>query len=444
MTPLPLHAPELPGLVRLREGRHPFDASWALLLAGALVAVAISWYLRLLDVRLAEVAASVFVYGLAHLAASTALDRVRDPGRQRVGLATLHIAGVWFLGALWHLSGGLAAPAFLGFLLLTVPIAGFLSRGLLPYASALAASGSVALVALLESPELGWYLVRLGLPIGRLVLSLPELAPISENTLGSDTAAYSLDLCVTFAVAAFVLAIASERLAGFTLRWHRRASLAAGASSDVASLSHAVLNAASIPSVLILPDTGQIVQASESFRRRMLREREDLATCRLSDVFELQDEDSFRKLCRRGGDLPVCAYRLGPEARVARIEVDRVEHEQAVFAYVRMRDIQDLSHLEFALDRLRTCTLLVAADGRVLYVNRAAGAILGREMPWLATLSPSQLPSAGRTRIEISGRAFHAGVLAASISWTPEPMAIVCLEPWTKEEQSVPTEVSLA
>ena len=151
-----------PSLAALRERKRLFDDVWLLTLFVIFVAIAVPWFLRILDLDLGPLAWSLFGFGLAYMAGVIATDRIESHRNLLFVIGTVQALGVLFLGYLWHLVGGLQNPMFL--LVFTLPIVAgsIVLLSWQSYVTVLMAVSVVVLAALIEAPELRWYLVQIG------------------------------------------------------------------------------------------------------------------------------------------------------------------------------------------------------------------------------------------------------------------------------------------
>jgi hypothetical protein len=106
-------------LIPLLERKRLLDTAWIVSLVSALGPVALLWFLSILEVDLERIAWTVFVYDVAYQAVATHVDRMKYADAVSHVIRGLTIVSVVFLGALWHLVGGILNPMFL--LIFTLP-----------------------------------------------------------------------------------------------------------------------------------------------------------------------------------------------------------------------------------------------------------------------------------------------------------------------------------
>lgn len=426
-------------LTAVRERVRLLESVWAPCLAVVLLALLVPWFLRTLQLDLAPVAWGVFVYAVAHVSSASAIERLASTRGMLAAAQLLHVAGILALAALWHLAGGVDNPAVLVAFVLPVMAAGMaLPRGRAILAALLSAA-AVAGVALLESGELRWYLVQVGLPVRRLVELLPDSPAARPAPFPGvvRTPAALFVLLEVFTTVLLAAALLSEFLAAGLLRL--RALPAASAGEEARSLPQAALRAARTPAVLVEAEGGEVVDASDSFAKRMLLHGESLRGRRLFDLVAFAEPDRIRELLRSGGGVvPFCAYTVGREARVARLSVDGVAHGGARYAQVGFEDLIELFYLQAAFDAVDEPLLVLGADERFRYANPAAQRLFGAihfGMEARAALEPAPLEpgwwrdgAGGEGRLSIGGRAFRATRLLARAAGEAEPLTIVRLQ----------------
>ncbi|MGH8699768.1 MAG: hypothetical protein ACREVR_01145, partial [Burkholderiales bacterium] len=146
------------GLVALRERKRVFDDVWLVTLFVVLLAIAVPWFLRLLDVPLGPVAWSLFGFGALYLVLSLWGDRLESPAVMLAIIGLVQATGVLFLGLVWHLAGGAQNPVFLLAFAVPVVAGGMLLPHWQAHATAVLSVLTVLTVVLMNAPELRWYL----------------------------------------------------------------------------------------------------------------------------------------------------------------------------------------------------------------------------------------------------------------------------------------------
>jgi PAS domain-containing protein len=442
----PDDAATLPALsvVPVRERKRLLDEVTVWIVVGVSVAVAGSWFLRGLPIDIGLAARAAFGFTLLYIIAATLADRLHRPRALVAALLLLQGSGIAFLGLFWHLAGGLQNPMFLLAFALPVIASGIVLWRWQALVAALLSITTVAFVALVESAELRWYLFQLGTPIDRFLRWLPVVSGRLEPLPGfTPRPSYLIVVLVVFVVLQLLCALLTEFLGQTLRRWHGRlASVAADANGAANGLFPAALKAAPTPAVLVLPDNGQILLASDGFVKRMLLHGENLAGKALFDLIRFVEPDRVRSLLQAGGgDLPFCLYHIGPEARVARLHVYAFRCHGSTYAYVSFGDQTDLFYLHTAFQTIDEPMLVLGADDRLRYANRAAEELFGElyfgmdvqaalngaglpERWWMAPLSP------GRTRrLRIGTAVYDVSCAGTQASKDAEAMSILRLSP---------------
>ncbi len=335
------------------------------------VAVAVPWFLRLLPIDVALAARAAFGYTLLFVTLAALTDRLRGPRLLRLAPVLLQASAIVFLGLWWHLVGGLQIPMFLLAFLLPVMATGIVLGRWQGHGVALLSVAVVSLVALAESRELRWYLAQIGLPMDRVVGFLPP-----RPDLGGEREQQLVPLEL-FAVLLLACTLLSRWLLVALEQLSRRLAASEAAQGEVQGLFEAALRSGSGSTVVVCPDDGQIVLASDGFRKRMLRHGEDLVGADLFEVVRFAQPARVHDLLRAGGELPFCRYHVGREARAATLRVDVVRYGDARYACVRIEESTELTYLAGALQTTAEPLLLVGSGDRLCYANRAAGDLFG-------------------------------------------------------------------
>jgi PAS domain-containing protein len=362
----------------LRESHRLLESATLASLLLACAAAGVPWFLRVLPLEIGGAARLAFVYALVYLALARAAGHLARPGLLRIATVLLRAASLVVLAVVWHLLGGVSNPTLL--LLFAVPVAAAaIAAGI---GSALAeAAGAVVVVgavALAESPELRWYLLQLGVPIGR---SLPSLAPVpgaSELFPGlAGQPGYLFALLAMFAVAQLGIALVAGALSRALRRRGSREDLAESARASVSHAFQSALLHTPVPTVVVFADTAEVVLASESFRQAMFRHGQELAGRPLFDLVTFSDGGRVRRAIEDGGELSLCPCRVGPESRVVQLRAFPFPHERGRLACITLEDRTDLAYLRAASEASDDAMLVIGTDERLRFANRAARDMLG-------------------------------------------------------------------
>ncbi len=355
-----------------RERRRLFDRFWIFSLVVTLIVLFVSWFFQVVHFDLTSAAGSIFVYLLFYLLLGTAADHLRQ--RLLVLLiVALQLSTVLFLLLLWHLVGGLNHPMFL--LLFAVPVisAGILYSGTWACSVALVSGLLVVGLALLESPDLRWYVSQVGIPVGWLTRLLPPMRSVRPFQGVETGPAYQFSLLEMFLILQFTLAIVSSRLVRSWMLLHACLQVSEKAVKELRSLFQAVIGASTEPGLILYAHNKQIVYATEGFLKQMLLRTEDLVGKTLFDLIDFVQPKKLRQaLAEDRGEIRFCTYHVGPETRVANIHFHKAEFDGSTFVYLGFRELTDLYYLQTTFDSLSDSLLVIGADKRLLYFNLAA------------------------------------------------------------------------
>jgi diguanylate cyclase (GGDEF)-like protein len=148
--------------------------------------------------------------------------------------------------------------------------------------------------------------------------------------------------------------------------------------NEVQGLFHAVLTAEPDPSIIVYADSLQMVQASDTFFKRMLVRPSQIIGKSLFDIVRFDHPEEIRKaLADTRGTLPFCIYHVDGELRIANVTFHRTEHQGAAYIYVAWQEVTDLYYLQSAFDAVDDPLVVVGTDRRVQYANRTAHEVFG-------------------------------------------------------------------
>jgi PAS domain-containing protein len=187
---------------------------------------------------------------------------------------------------------------------------------------------------------------------------------------------YAFFSLVLFSLVLLAVAFVAVALNGLLVRLYLRAGAFERARQATESTYSRVVQESPEPAILVYTDTGQIVQASDSFVEALLLDAETLAGSTFPEVVDFVDPELARRSLQ-GGEVPYAAYRVGDEARIAHIVTWRIRHGAEDLTYVTLRDVQALHYLETALDAVDEKYLLLGKEGRLVYFNQAADVLFG-------------------------------------------------------------------
>ncbi len=427
-------------LIGLRERIRLLHATWLAALLLLLGGISVPWYTRMVQLDLGRVTWMLFGYALLYCGATLAADRLRNP-RDVLRLAVaLQVSGVLVLGLVWYLLGGPQAPMFLLAFMVPVVGAGLLAVRWLPYALAALAVVVAGLVAALTSPSLRWYLVQLDIPLAGWLASMPLGAVRGVFPALEVEPAFALVLMELFAVLVLVAAVVTGSLASLLLRLTTSLQQSGEALRDAEGLAQRVLQASLHPTALVDRSSLRVVQASDSFLSQLLLEPGDLADRTLVELFDMPFPEPLHAALARGGEVPFAICRVDGETRIVRISVSLIEHAGGDYAHVSVDNVSDLYYIRGALEAVDAAYLLLDADRRILYFNRAAQSLFGQlyaGMPASGTLEPEGTPAhwwdltprrSHRRQVSIRTQPYRADLVAADLPGHAGPLTMVTLQ----------------
>lgn len=436
-------------LIPMLERKRLIDGAWIVSLVSGLVPVTALWFLSILEIDLERAAWAVLAYAVVYLVVATLSDRLSSPFAIAFTIRGTTLASVVFLGALWHLVGGLDNPMFLLMFTLPVLTSGIMMVGWLAPVTALVSIATVFFVAICESPDLRWYFERFNLTVPALTGFL------SRETLAGTRAfhglemgpAYEFTLIVTFAFMQFIVAFVSTPLTLLLQRINARFETSGKLLTEVQGLFHAVLRASPDPSVIVYANSGQVVQASDSFFQRMLVRPSQLIGKGVLGIVEFVDPTRVRHAFEaQAGEIPFCVYRVHGETRIANLTFYRTEHAGTAYMYLGWQELTELYYLQSAFDAVEDPLVVVSADGRLRYANQTAKQVFGAlhfgmdtdTVPPLQALmaTHAMVPSddRGPKRHEINGSPYAVNTLVAPLPSESESCTILWLHCVAQEE----------
>jgi hypothetical protein len=344
-----------------------------------------------------------------------------------------------FAAFLWHLAGNVQNPLFLMVFALPVAAAGCVLPGARPILLALAAILCVTFVALLDAPQLRWYMSQLGVPVEAIPARF--FAQGAKPFPGLDMpAAYVFLLLVTFSVLILAVALLSQSVASLLRSLNARLDSSARALNQANTLAVEVLHASPHPAALVYADTFNVAHASQSFLQRMELVPESLQE---KDFFALVDfaypEVVQELIAGKGGEVPVAIYRAGGSSHLARVHVHPVEHGGARYACVTIEDIAQQLLPQVACDALAEALLVIGSDGKVCHFNSAAAHLLPELAPGVdASRAFDELeapegwwvlgPRAQRERpVALRGKPYEARCSAVAVPGMQDRLTVVRL-----------------
>lgn len=432
----------------LLERKRMLDAAWVVCWVALVAAAAVPWFLNVLPVDLGRAAWFVFGSALLYLVAAAITDRFTSQIAATTAMRLMPLASVVLMGALWHMVGGIANPIFLMAFVLPVIISSNTAMSRQAHASALLSSVVVTLVALAESPELRWYLAgsspRIWSWLDVVASVLPARAEVFPEVRPSP--AYEFTILVTFTVTQFLVAFLATPLSTLLRRLDTRIQTSHQMLNEVQGLFHAVLTAEPEPSAIVYADSLQVIQASDSFFKRMLLRPSEIIGRGLLDLVGFDQAAKIREALQNpSGEIPFAVYRVRDDLRIANLTFHRTEHAGTAYIFVGFQEVTNLFYLHSALDTVEDAICVVGSDSRVHYSNRSANELFGdlylgidiAAIPAFAALlqeGPENEAEAETGHRTIQGKPYDVRRLSASMPGDIGICTIVWLHCVEKEE----------
>lgn len=357
---------------------HLLDDTWLLTLLTVLGAALLCWVTRAFDMDLGNSG-----WGLLGLAALytvlTLLGAPARPGRGgRAGLlALLDAIGVGLLGFIWLNLGALQNPLFL--LVFALPVIGavFLSRWH-PFLVALVSCLVVAAGALLQAPELRWYVTSLlgaesWFPWLRDVRLAGPGPPLAGGTV---PLAYELLMLEIFALMMLACAIAAEYLGGLFERLSTQVFMARAEAERGQELWVDLIHRLPLPAMLVDPDTTVVVAASDSAVALLHVTAPELIGHPVFEALRVSYPDMLQELLAgNDGEVTQTIVHIGQQLRITRAHVLHVTHKTRRLALLTLQDNTERFCLKAALDTAEYAAVVIDARGCLLTLNKPAGGL---------------------------------------------------------------------
>lgn len=359
--------------------------AWALTLSAFMLAVAGPWFVRATSQDIVPAAVLAFVWTLIYAVAAPRLLRVASAPVRETASGLLHLASLVILAVIWHLAGGTHNPVLL--LAFQLPLA--VGSVCLPRRAAFWSIGiatlSVSVIALAESADLRSSIYMLGLPLDALgALVSPGLqARVDPFPRVVMNAAFLGLLVFGFGLFSTALAFASRRAAGALAREAGRAAWSEGSDSRLEGVFESMLASSPTPSVVVYADSGRVVLASRTFVNQMLGEGNSTRGRDLFAWLQFDDPDGVRSLLTRGGEIPACGYRVGPEHRRARVLILPFARSDERYAHISVADRDEALDLVDAWRFAPEPLIVLGAGDRICFANAAAEGLFGELYPGL-------------------------------------------------------------
>ena len=366
-------------LASLRERKRLFDDVWLLTLFVIFLAIAIPWFLRILDVELGPLAWSLFGFGLVYLLGAIIADRAKNRLHLILMIGAVQGIGIVFLGYVWHLAGGLQNPTFLLAFGLPIIAGGLVLVGWQSYATAFLGMATVSCVALIEAPELRWYLLEIGLPLGPIIKHLPQAPAGATQASGTliAPASYLFVLLELFGAFLLALALLAESLNALLRRLYVRLGTSMTATSEAEMSARDALEGSPYPALWVVPDSFGIERTSASFLQHFGLAPGAASNANLFDLVAFSYPDVVEGLIAgNGGEYPLAIYRIGGETRVAHVRVRPIRHDGRPLAHVTFEDLSNGYLLRAVFDAADDGLVIVSSAGTITHCNPVAARLL--------------------------------------------------------------------
>jgi len=371
---------------------------WVLTLSGFMLAVAGPWFVRATSQDVTPVAVLTFLWTLTFVILVQQLRRLSSLANRATAAGILHVTALVVLALLWHLAGGTHNPVLLLAFQLPLAVGAFFLNGRAAFWSVAIASISVSVVALAESADFRRSVFMLGLPLDPLgALVSPslqgEVDPFPRLVL---TAPFLGLLVFGFGLFSATLVFVSRRAAAAKSREVRRSAWSDRSESRLEGLFESMLASAPTPSAVVYADSGRVVLASRTFVNRMLGQTVSNEGRDLFDWLRFDDPDSVRSILIRGGEIPSCGYRIGPEHRRARVVIVSFVRDNERYAHLSVADRDEALDLSDAWRFSPEPLIVLGAEDRISFANAAAEALFGElyaRLPGEEALARNDLPT---------------------------------------------------
>ncbi len=431
------------------ERKRMLDASWIVCWVSLLAVLAVPWFLNVLAIDLGKAAWFVFASAVVYVVVGALTNRLTNQVAVLAAIRIMPLLTMVLMGALWHLVGGLANPVFLIAFVLPVIVASSTTVSRHAQASAFFSIVVIVVIALVESPELRWYLVGDAPWIWRSLEAVARILPARADVFPEirTSPAYQFTILTTFSVTQLLAAFLGTPVAALLRRLDTRIQVARHMLDEAQGLFHAVLRAEPDPSVIVYADSYQLVQASQSFFKRMLVRPSGIAGKRLFDIVKFDHPESvIDALSAPSGELSFAVYRLDHEVRIANLSFHRTEHQGVGYIYIAWQELTELFYLQAGFDAIDDPLIVIGSDVRLYYSNRTARELFGElyfgmHVDATSTLgrvlddrsAPTEVDDEPRRHL-IEGRPYTVQRVSAPLPGEAGACTIVWLHCVTKEE----------
>jgi PAS domain-containing protein len=353
---------------------------WLLTIVAILIATGVPWFVSGFEMEIGTASWGLLALGGIHISFTMLASPGRAHGRWRDrALTLLDVIGVVLIGFIWQHVGALQNPMFLTVFVLPVIGAIFLSRWH-PYLIAVVCVLVVGIVALIQAPELRWYVTGLFKNDAWLSSVFGNQAPVPQQSFSGFYApsSYLVVLLEVFTIVLLACAVAAEYVGTIFERLNAHIVLARTEAERGQELWASLIERLPIPALLVDPDTRRIVASSE-FAIAYLRAGETPLEGR--DLFEAMQfsypDVVLELIAGSDGGAPLTVIRVEDQLRVTQVRVLHVAHKGRRLALLTIEDATEEFCLKAALDTSEYAALVIDARGRVLAFNKPAVGLFG-------------------------------------------------------------------
>jgi PAS domain-containing protein len=432
---------------------HLLDDIWLMTIVGILVATGVPWFASGFEVNVGMASWGLLALGGIHVAFTMLASPMRAHGKWRDRTLTLlDISGVILVGFIWQHVGALQNPMFLTVFALPVIGAIFLSRWH-PYLIAAVSVICVAVVALIQAPELRWYASGLFGNDAWLISLFGNQSSVPQPSFSGFYAPsnYLIVLLEVFAILLFACAVAAEYVGTIFERLNAHIIMARTEAERGQEMWAGLIERLPLPALLIDPDTSRIVASSEHASIYLRAGELPLEGRPIFEALKFSYPDIVQELILGSdGGAPTTVIRVGEQLRVTQIRVLHIAHKGRRLALLTIEDATEVFCLKAALDTSEYAALVIDARGLVLAFNKPAGALFsGAEVGADAAklLAQPDAPTrwwepgiTGRRKmhIEIGPRIYQVTSSAVSLAGEEERIFTVAFLPVARAGQADP------
>jgi PAS domain-containing protein len=366
--------PDAGALAEQRGYKSAFDNTWSLVTILAASLAVLGWYFGLSQVEVEPIVWTLAALAVAQLVINSHARPVQSRARLQRLVVASQLIGTLLLGTAWHLLGGLQQPLLP--LLVVVPLLpaalllDFWQRQVVTVAFLL-----LLLSGLLLSPDTNSFLEeRYGLVIFSSN-ALPGWVPRSHVAFAdvSTSPAYDLLLLATLAVVGVSVSVAARAVVGLCRRGTEEAAALQNEVERLERLSAQLIARSPSCSVLVVPSTGRIVNASERFIQAL--DAGDVTGRFLLDVIAFAHPTVIKRLMASGGEEIQGGTLRGRDA-VLRLRAEVLESGTSQVTALNIERCDELGW-RAGVDALDEAVFAVNSRGEVVFLNRSARALFG-------------------------------------------------------------------